>query len=134
MQIREELVMESSPYQSSVLSFQSMQTTVAGNTPLPTNHLPLLRVKNKDIVFEKTLIETVTSESEISFLILSFYILSGGMLIQGETQVCCTVFQLSLLNLLSASEISLTNTASTDLTWNLSSVAPAYVKVCRKLL
>jgi len=88
VQIREELVMESSPYQSSVLSFQSMQTTVAGNTPLPTNHLPLLRIKSKDIVFEKTLIETVTT-----------------------------------------SEISLTNTASTDLTWNLSSVAPAYVKV-----
>ena len=37
-----------------------------------------------------------------------------------------------------ASEIFLTNTASSDMTWNLSSVAPAYVKVrilidlCRK--
>ena len=92
MQIREELVMESSPYQSSVLSFQSMQTTVAGNTPLPTNHLPLLRIKSKDIVFEKTLIETVTSESEISFLILSFYILSGGMLIYKEKHKSVVLF------------------------------------------
>ena len=65
--------MESSPYQSSALSFQSIPTTVtvAGGTPLPTNHLPLLRIKNKDIVFEKTLIGTVTSESEISFIFLS---------------------------------------------------------------
>lgn len=31
---------------------------------------------------------------------------------------------------ISASEISLTNTAPSEMTWNLSSVAPAYVKVC----
>lgn len=63
VQIREEQVpLESSPYQSGALSFQSIPTAVAGGTPLPTNHLPSLRIKNKDIVFEKTLIGTVTCE------------------------------------------------------------------------
>lgn len=100
MQIREELVMESSPYQSSVLSFQSIQTTVAGNTPLPTNHLPLLRIKNKDIVFEKTLIETVTSESEISFMILSIYILRGGILNKYKEKHKAVVLFLSCLYLI----------------------------------
>ncbi|KAJ7319161.1 hypothetical protein OS493_036674 [Desmophyllum pertusum] len=88
VQIREEQVLESSPYQSGALNFQSIPTTIAGSTPLSTNHLPPLRIKNKDIVFVKTLIGTVTT-----------------------------------------SEISLSNTASADMTWNLSSVAPAYVKV-----
>ncbi|XP_078367466.1 uncharacterized protein LOC144651409 isoform X2 [Oculina patagonica] len=89
VQIREEQVpLESSPYQSGAVSFQSIPTAVAGGTPLPTNHLPPLRIKNKDIVFEKTLIGTVTT-----------------------------------------SQILLTNTASVEMTWNLSSVAPAYVKV-----
>ena len=63
MQIREEQVpLESSPYQSGALSFQSIPNAIAGGTPLPTNHLPPLRIKNKDIVFENTLIGTVTSE------------------------------------------------------------------------
>ena len=73
VQIREEQVLESSPYQSSVLSFQSIPTTVGGSTPLPTNHLPPLRIKNNDIVFEKTLIGTVTSKLEASFIITSIY-------------------------------------------------------------
>ncbi|XP_022796822.1 uncharacterized protein LOC111335223 isoform X4 [Stylophora pistillata] len=88
VQIREERILESSPHQSGTSNFQSIPTMVTGNTPLPTNHLPPLRIKNKDIVFERTMIGTVTT-----------------------------------------SEISLTNTASENLTWNLSSVAPAYVKV-----
>ena len=37
-----------------------------------------------------------------------------------------------LIFCLSASEISLTNTAASDVSWNLCSVAPAYVKVCNK--
>ena len=41
---------------------------VTGNTPLPTNHLPPLRIKNKDIVFERTMIGTVTSESRSMLL------------------------------------------------------------------
>lgn len=56
------------------------------------------------------------------------------MLVTRETEVSYIISQLSLLNLLLASEISLTNTASADLTWNLSSVAPAYVKVCNALM
>ena len=39
-----------------------------------------------------------------------------------------------LIFCLSASEISLTNTAPSDVSWNLCSVAPAYVKVCNKEL
>ena len=77
MQIREEQVLESSPYQSSVLSFQSIPTTVGGSTPLPTNHLPTLRIKNNDIVFEKTLIGTVTSKLEVSCMISSIYSMLG---------------------------------------------------------
>lgn len=88
VQIREEQVLESSPVQSGVTNFHSLPTADSGGTPLPSNHLPALRIKNKDISFEKTLIGAV-----------------------------------------STSEISLTNTASSEMTWNLSSVAPAYVKV-----
>ena len=42
--------------------------------------------------------------------------------------VICLIFCLS------ASEISLTNTVPSDVSWNLCSVAPAYVKVCNKEL
>ena len=41
---------------------------------------------------------------------------------------------LCLIFCLSASEISLTNTAPSDGSWNLCSVAPAYVKVCNEEL
>ena len=70
MQIREEQVLESSPLQSGTVSFQSIPTTAAGGTPLPSNHLPPLRIKNKDVVFETTLIGTVTSKSSVINILL----------------------------------------------------------------
>ncbi|XP_068724654.1 centrosomal protein of 192 kDa-like isoform X2 [Montipora capricornis] len=88
VQIREEQVLESSPLQSSENTFHSLPSATSGTTPLPSNHTPPLRIKNKDIIFEETQIGTV-----------------------------------------STSEISLTNTSPSEMTWNLSSVAPAYVKI-----
>ena len=68
VQIREERILENSPHQSGTSNFQSIPTMVTGNTPLPTNHLPPLRIKNKDIVFERTMTGTVTSESRSMLL------------------------------------------------------------------
>ncbi|XP_074619097.1 uncharacterized protein LOC141877946 isoform X2 [Acropora palmata] len=90
VQIREEQVLESSPVQSSenTKSFYSLPSWAAGGTPLSSSNSPPLRIKTKDVTFEKTLAGTVSS-----------------------------------------SEISLVNTLSSKMSWNLSSVAPAYVKV-----
>jgi len=57
--------MESSPLQSGVLNFHSLPTAPSGGTPLPSNHLPPLRIKNKDVMFESTVIGTVTSELDV---------------------------------------------------------------------
>lgn len=64
VQIREEQVLESSPVQSSenTKSFYSLPSWAAGGTPLSSSNSPPLRIKNKDVTFEKTLAGTVSSE------------------------------------------------------------------------
>ena len=62
MQIREELILDSSPYHPGSVSFQAIPTTTAGNTPLPIDHLPPLKIKNKDVEFVKTQIGKVSSK------------------------------------------------------------------------
>ena len=64
VQIREEQVLESSPVQSSenAKSFYSLPSSAAEGTPLHLNKSPPLRIKNKDVTFDKTLAGTVTSE------------------------------------------------------------------------
>ena len=59
---------------------------------------------------------------------LESYLFSKGLAVLKYFFFC--ILNFICCYLLLASEISLTNTASENLTWNLSSVAPAYVKVC----
>ena len=74
VQIKEEQILESSPLQSGALNFQSIPITASGGTPLPSHHLPSLRITNKDVMFGATLIGTVKSMASviIFFFVYSF--------------------------------------------------------------
>jgi hypothetical protein len=58
VQIREEVVLENSPYQPGVLTLQALETIEGAPTPftpaLPTSHLPPLVIKTKQVQFGET--------------------------------------------------------------------------------
>ena len=72
VQIKEEQVLESSPLQSGALNFQSIPITASGGTPLPSHHLPPLRITNKDVMFGATLIGTVKSMSSVIIFVFVY--------------------------------------------------------------
>ncbi|EDO34535.1 predicted protein [Nematostella vectensis] len=90
VQIREELVLENSPFQPGTSQLKPLDTGMATpftSAPLPSSHLPPLVVKNKRVEFAETVV--------------------GGE---------------------SATELVLESTVDSNVSWNLSSVAPVYVK------
>ncbi|XP_032230140.2 uncharacterized protein LOC5505880 isoform X2 [Nematostella vectensis] len=90
VQIREELVLENSPFQPGTSQMKPLDTGMATpftSAPLPSSHLPPLVVKNKRVEFAETVV--------------------GGE---------------------SATELVLESTVDSNVSWNLSSVAPVYVK------
>jgi len=92
VQIREEVVLENSPYQPGTVLLQALETKEGSATPftpaLPTTHLAPLVVKNKQLLFQDT-----SSGKESSL------------------------------------ELVMENISATSVMWDLSSVAPAYIKV-----
>lgn len=92
VQIREEVVLENSPYQPGTVALQVLESKEGGATPftpaLPTCHLAPLVVKNKQMQFDDTL--------------------------SGKESVM---------------ELIMENTSHSGVMWDLSSVAPAYIKV-----
>ena len=72
VQIKEEQILESSPLQSGALNFQSIPITASGGTPLPSHHLPSLRITNKDVMFGATFIGTVKSMASVIIFVFVY--------------------------------------------------------------